>query len=231
MAEPLDRPVWSSLTTLHDDLGEVDGPARRYRPDVNIFVTAEDCSPAARGAMARLVAPGEKVIVLHEDGTLELPGLALEMARPLVQMVFDAPPPAPEAGSDPAIHELGEDDAEEMVALAALTRPGPFLRNTRLMGRYVGIRREGRLAAMAGERMRFPGHCEMSAVCTHPDFQGQGLGRLFSNHVTAEILRRGEQPFLHAYADNAPAIGLYEKLGYRVRRRSVVMLFAKGELA
>lgn len=112
---------------------------------------------------------------------------------------------------------LGDADADNMLQLATLTEPGPFFARTHTMGRFIGVRIDGRLAAMAGERMRFPGHVEVSGVCTHPDFRGRGLARRLSAAVTADIQRRGEQPFLHAWATNAAAIALYESLGYETR--------------
>ena len=84
------------------------------------------------------------------------------------------------------------------------------------------------MAAMAGERMHPPGHAELSGVCTHPDFRGQGLGRRLSAYKTRAILARGETPFLHAWMDNTGAIALYEKLGYRIRREMNVAVFARA---
>jgi predicted GNAT family acetyltransferase len=104
-----------------------------------------------------------------------------------------------------------------MLALAQLTQPGPFLARTHVMGMFRGIRIDGRLAAMAGERMRVPGYTELSGVCTHPDFRGRGLARRLSAIVCAGIDARGETPFLHAWKDNHAAIALYEQLGFRLR--------------
>jgi ribosomal protein S18 acetylase RimI-like enzyme len=36
--------------------------------------------------------------------------------------------------------------------------------------------------------------------------------------VRREIERRGETPFLHVLSDNRSAIGLYERLGFELRR-------------
>src|ERR1700741_4589350 len=108
---------------------------------------------------------------------------------------------------------LGDADASEMLALALLTEPGPFLRRTHTMGAFLGLRIDGRLAAMAGERMRFPGYTEVSGVCTHPDFRGRGLARRLSAAVLTAIEARGEQAFLHAWKTNLAAITLYESLG------------------
>ena len=125
-------------------------------------------------------------------------------------------PIAPRAGYC-AVVELGDTDAVEMLALAQLTEPGPFLARTHTMGRFIGARIGGRLAAMAGERMRFPGFTEVSGVCTHPDFRGQGLARRLSSVIASTIQQRGEQPFLHAWTSNRAAITLYESLGFEVR--------------
>ena len=107
-----------------------------------------------------------------------------------------------------------------MLALAQLTEPGPFLPRTHTMGRFMGIRINGRLAAMAGERMRFPGFTEVSGVCTHPDFRGRGLARRLSSIVAHAIQLRHEQPFLHAWTTNYAAVSLYERLGF-TRRATV----------
>ena len=107
-----------------------------------------------------------------------------------------------------------------MLDLAARTRPGPFLPRTIEFGGYLGIRQEGVLAAMAGERFHPPGWTEVSAVCTDPKFRGQGLGTRLTLAVAASILDRGDTPFLHASADNVSAIRLYQALGFRFRRRA-----------
>ena len=135
-------------------------------------------------------------------------------------------PSADDAGE---IAELGAADSADMLALARLTEPGPFEAETWRMGRFFGVRRDGRLAAMAGQRMRPPGHVELSGVCTHPDFRGQGLATGLSNHVTRVIIEDGETPFLHAWTDNLGAIALYEKLGYRIRRELNVAVFERAK--
>ena len=118
---------------------------------------------------------------------------------------------------DAEIITLTEKGAPEMLALATLTEPGPFLTRTHTMGHFRGVRIDGRLAAMAGERIRFPGYTEVSGVCTHPDFRGRGLARRLSAAVVAGIEARGDQAFLHAWKTNQAAISLYEGLGFKIR--------------
>lgn len=210
----LDRPVWASLTTFHASVSEGGERARRFVPDVNLFASARDDEPEAQAALAALVRPGERVFVLQVPRVLVPSDLRAIKTAGGVQMV--ATRPLTEAHEDD-IEPLTDADAPEMLALATLTEPGPFLARTHQMGRFLGIRRGGRLAAMAGERMRFPGHTEVSGVCTHPDFRGQGLARRLSIAVGAAIQRRGDRAFLHAWATNTPAIALYRSLGFEVR--------------
>lgn len=212
----LDRPVWASLSTAHAPLSVGDALARRYTPDINRFASACDDSAAALDALTALVQPSAQVYVLQVPEIVIPDGLVAAKLAEGVQLVAHAPVAPPEAGPH-RIVALGDTDAAEMLALATLTEPGPFLPRTHRMGSFFGIRVDGRLAAMAGERMRFPGHTEVSGVCTHPDFRGHGFARQLSRHVAAAIAARGEIAFLHAWKHNTGAIALYEALGFQWR--------------
>ena len=144
-----------------------------------------------------------------------------------VQMICEALA-AGSAGSadDLEVLELGDADAPEMLELATLTRPGPYRARTHALGDFIGVRRDGRLIAMAGQRLRIDGFIEISAVCTHPDHQGRGLARALMRRQAERILAAGETPFLHAAHDNTGAIGLYESLGFRVRARVAYTVLA-----
>lgn len=213
-AHVLDRPVWESLASRHASLSEGDALAKRYARDVNLFASARDDSPAALDALAALVKPREHVYVLQVPQIAVPPALRATKTAHGVQMVATR---AIDAEIGDGIVVLGDADAPEMLALAQLTQPGPFLARTHEMGTFRGIRVDGRLAAMAGERMLMPGYAELSGVCTHPDFRGRGLARRLSAVAAAAMQARGEIPFLHAWKDNHPAIALYEKLGFRLR--------------
>lgn len=222
----LDRPVWASLTHA-PHLAEGDALAKRFRRDVNLFASAYDDTLASLAALRGLVLEGESIFVLQVPAIRVPKGLVAVRAAQGVQMI-SMRPIASQAG-DHTIVELGDTDAPEMVALAQLTEPGPFLPRTHTMGRFIGIRINGRLAAMAGERMRFPGFTEVSGVCTHPDFRGKGLARRLSSVVANAIQQRGEQPFLHAWTTNRAAIALYERLGFEFRTAvQVAVLMRQG---
>lgn len=211
---PLDRPVWASLSTHHLELSQGNALARRYRPGVNLFASTHEDTPAGLAAMAALVAPGEQVFVLQVPDIEVPPELTLARRARGVQLVAQRHFPLEPCGQ---IVRLTDEDAPEMLALARLTEPGPFLARTHEMGSFIGIRVNGRLAAMAGERFRFPGYTEVSAVCTHPDFRGRGFARLLSATVAARIEARGDRPFLHSWKTNLPAITLYRSLGFELR--------------
>ncbi len=137
----------------------------------------------------------------------------------------------PDAGTQIDTVQLGGADVPDMIALAQLTKPGPFLPRTHELGQFIGIREQGRLVAMAGERIRLNGYSEVSGVCTHPDYRGRGLARLLSILVSRRIAARGQTPFLHAFASNTSAIRLYESIGYVTRTMVSVTFLRRGTAA
>lgn len=223
MDHPLDRAVWAALTTCQADLALEQGPARRLAPDYGLFAAAADASEASLQALARLVRTHGGAALFEADPPGELEGVAVTVGDPISQMTAEAPVLE---SPDFAVTPLGDADAAEMLSLATLTKPGPFFRSTHRLGDFVGVRVDGRLAAMAGERLRLPGFTEVSAVCTHPDFRGRGYAAGLMTVVTRAIVARGETAFLHVYDRNESAIRLYETLGWR-RRRAVTVSFVE----
>jgi ribosomal protein S18 acetylase RimI-like enzyme len=221
-AHPLDRPIWSALTTRQAAVALGDTRALRYAPAINMLGAAADGSAESLAALAALVPMGGAVGTVEAEELPVPPGAVARKRAMLAQMLLDRI----EEGAHPDFVPLGDDDAAEMLALATLTEPGPFYPRTHTLGDFVGVRLDGRLVAMAGERMKAPGFTEVSAVCTHPDFRGRGFAGGLMRVVSARILARGETPFLHSYATNAGAIALYEALGFRIRREVVFTILA-----
>lgn len=216
MSHMLDRPIWNALSTRHAALAEGGDLARRYAPDIHPFACSRDNSPESVRALADIAARGETLVFLQADEFILPPGFTATLTAFGVQMVAERHMPEIE---DSRIEKLGEADAAEMLELATLTKPGPFTLKAQALGDFWGVKENGRLIAMAGERLKLDGMTEVSGVCTHPDFQGKGLGRLMTLYAAGKISARGEQPFLHTYATNAVAIGLYESIGFRLRTR------------
>ncbi|WP_433782406.1 GNAT family N-acetyltransferase [Actinomycetospora sp. CA-101289] len=210
---PLDDPVRAALLGPHAHLAERHGEALRYEPDVSPFLAAPH-DPQEWDDVAALIGDGHAVVPAFAP--LDPPaGFAIGMSLPGVQMVGDEVA----VRADDDLVRLGPEDVPAMRDLVARTRPGPFGPRTIEMGTYLGVVTDGRLLAMAGERLHPPGYTEISAVCTDAAHRGRGLATRLVLAVAAGIRARGEVPFLHAAADNAPAIRLYEQLGFRLRAR------------
>jgi ribosomal protein S18 acetylase RimI-like enzyme len=225
MVHPLDNPVWGALTTRQAHLAIGDERARRFPSDISPFAAAPDGSPESAAALAALLPPGGGFAQMQPAPTPPPYGVAVTLSAVGVQMIASRIAPG---GSKAHLVDLGEADAPEIRALAELTKPGPFLPRTHTLGRFLGIRDQGRLIAMAGERLQPAGFTEISAVCTHPDHVGHGYGAALVRAVGARIFARGDTAFLHAYATNTGAIALYRKLGFDIRSEVTVSVW--GEL-
>jgi len=215
MSEPLDRPVWSALTSSQAQLAVATGAAVRIDPAYGPFAAACDASDEAQAALiATLRGPDDCIGVVEREAWPTPSGTRVLGGGDLVQMVLERLADAPD---DPRVVPLGENDVLEMAELALATEPGPWSSGTHRYGQFYGIRIGGRLAAMAGERMRVPGFVEVSGVCTWPEFRGQGLAAALIRRVARGLIAHGDTPFLHSYAANVRAIALYESLGFRTR--------------
>ncbi len=218
-AHILDRPIWATLTGRQAELAVRHGPAIRMKPDYGLFAATPDNSVESLAALGELVRALGTVGLVEPSAPPPIPETEVVSSAVCLQMVAETVAPAWDVPFE--ILALGDADAAEMLALATLTKPGPFFARTHQLGAFVGARVDGQLVAMAGERMRPDGYTEASGVCVHPDHRGKGYAARLLREVTAGILARGDQAFLHSYADNATAIGLYESLGYRGRREVV----------
>jgi ribosomal protein S18 acetylase RimI-like enzyme len=218
-SHPLDHVIWASLTTQHRSFAQGDDRARRYPAAAAPFAAVADNSAANFDALAQLLAPGEQVILFTVDEVTPAGKLEVVKTMDIDQMIGPAIGDT-ETGTDATaqIGQLGADDIDDMTALIRLTNPGPFGTRTIELGKFLGVRVDGRLAAITGERMHLDGFTEITAVCAHPDYRGRGYPRDLIRAVSRDIVDRGETPFLHVYSGNAPAIALYTKLGFKLRR-------------
>jgi predicted GNAT family acetyltransferase len=214
----LDNVIWNALNTSQAHLGVGTGSARKFHKDVNLLAALSEPNDEAYDSLARLVEVDERAGLFLEADPKPSSNWKVVASIPLLQMLCENPVSvAPSEAVDHIFSELGEADVPEMLALTKLTKPGPFVKRTREMGDYFGIRKEGMLVAMAGERLRLPGFTEISAVCTHPEHLGQGYARQLVVPLLGRIQARGERAFLHVREDNTRAVDLYERLGFRTR--------------
>jgi ribosomal protein S18 acetylase RimI-like enzyme len=222
---PLDNVIWQALTTRQTHCAEICREARWFLRDITLLSAFREPSDKGYDSLAELAGPGGTAALFLDEPYHPRTGWELLAGPPLLQMIFEnGILPASPAAAHSAIVELEKKDSPEMVELATLTKPGPFGSRTHELGTYLGIRREGQLVAMAGERLKVPAHTEVSAVCTHPEHTGQGYAGILMTEVMRRILARGETPFLHTREDNLRATELYQRLGFRTRKRSHLAL-------
>jgi predicted GNAT family acetyltransferase len=214
-AHPLDEVVWNALSGKQKRFALGNDRARRYPPAVAPFAAVVDSSPASFEALRKLIMAHGPVALDTVDAFPSLPGFSIIKRGVLLQMIW-------QGEVDPSHSwqhvRLTDDDVPDMISLTTATQPGPYGPQTIELGNYIGVRRQGRLAAMAGERMKLDGYTEVSAICVDDDFRGQGHAAGLTKLLIAAIRARGETPFLHALTSNHGAIALYRKLGFVERR-------------
>jgi ribosomal protein S18 acetylase RimI-like enzyme len=223
-SDPLDFPIRTALFSRQAHLAEIKGGARRYPADIAPFASVEAQTRENWDALHALMGADQPAVLFTPEPVSPSGPLEIVMAATGEQMIGA---PTEFDGAMPEIIRLGDADAPEMRALVELTRPGPFGPRTHRLGRFFGIRIDGRLAAMTGERMTPGNHTEMTAVCVHPDFRGRRYAQALLAHVSRQIVARGEVPFLHVFSENYSAIALYRRQGMTIRRRLHVTVLGR----
>ena len=220
----LDHPIWSALTTTQRALAEGDDLARRYPVAIAPFAGMADMSTEGFAALGALMSDRD-IVVLFTPEPVEVPGaFRIVLAKPGEQMIGM---PAASSIPETEIVTLGPADVPAMMALTELTKPGPFNVRTHELGTFLGVKVDGELVAMAGERMKPGNYTELTAICVHPSHRGRGYAQALMAAVSRQIAARGEIPFLHVFSDNASAIALYRRQGMEIRRRLHVTVLQK----
>jgi ribosomal protein S18 acetylase RimI-like enzyme len=215
----LDNPVWHALNGPHQMHAIGRGAARHYPRDMAPFSAIAEPSLAAYADLAADL-PSQAEARLFRPTVEPLPDGWEELDRfAMLQMVASGASRA--SGGTPSTLSMA--DLPAMLDLVAATKPGPFGPRTPLLGRYLGVWQGDRLVAMAGERLRVPGHVELSAICVHPEARGRGYAATLTLHLMRLAFHGGEVPFLHVRPDNVGAVALYRRLGFATRRKLVVL--------
>ncbi|RQR38823.1 GNAT family N-acetyltransferase [Burkholderia sp. Bp9143] len=225
-SHPLDNAVWHALAGEQHRFALGDALVRRFPPAIAPFAGMADRSPAAFDALRGLIDAHGPVALVTPDEIPTPAGSSVVRRAMLHQMIWQ--------GTLDDAHQLEhvcltEADVPEMLELIAATEPGPFGPRTIEFGGYIGVRRQGRLVAMAGQRMRAGGHAEISAVCVDAAFRGQGLAAGLIRSLIATIRAGAETPFLHVLTSNHGAIERYRALGFVMRRDMHLLVLEREE--
>jgi ribosomal protein S18 acetylase RimI-like enzyme len=215
----LDDIFWKALTGPQAHFASGTGAARRYARGFSPILGFEDREHPDFAALEAFCEPGERFYVDTWSGPAPA-GWSIVVDKKMKRMVWTGGLPE----EDPELHTrpLDASHAQQAVDLAVLTNPGPFGLRTIELGEYFGVFEGERLLAMAGERLHAGPYREVSGVCTHPDFQGRGLARRLSSKIVRLQMLRGQLPFLHVISSNENAHALYERMGFRDYRETVV---------
>ncbi|MHC6150914.1 GNAT family N-acetyltransferase [Bradyrhizobium elkanii] len=221
---PLDRPIWSALTTRQRALAEGGADARRFPLAIAPFADMVDMSPKSFAALGALLSGPEIAVLFTPDPVPVPPEFKVLLAETGEQMIGT---PADHSVPGVEIVTLGAADVSAMMTLTELTKPGPFSARTHELGSFFGIGINGELVAMTGERMKPGNYTEMTAVCVHPEHRGRGYAQALLSAVARQIVARGEIPFLHVFTSNVSAIALYRRQGMEIRRRLHITVLQK----
>ena len=224
MKQLLDNIFWHALSGPQAKFAAGNHVALRYALGFSPIVAFADQLRPDLSALAAFCQPGEHFYTEGWTGTAPA-GWQIKVETTMLKMIWEADmPPADEA---PDAVPLSAKHAPQALELAELTHPGPFGLRTIELGEYLGVFDGSRLIAMAGERSHAGTLREISGVCTHPDFQGRGLAkRLMFKLIRREMLRN-ETPFLHVMHDNTGARRLYERMGFRNYKETVVRVISR----
>lgn len=211
----LDNPAWHALRSAQGSLAEtsLDGGAVRFPRDVSPFAAIQGQGPESWASLASLLGPGKAALLIRTGEIAPPEGWTQLFFEVGTQYVAVEPDPLP----DLETVILGAEDVADMMALTKLTEPGPFVARTHELGRYLGVRREGALVAMAGERLRSETFSEISAVCVHPDARRQGLAGALTTVLARRIRDQGKTAMLHVRDGNDAANALYQRIGFAER--------------
>ncbi|MDD2792182.1 MAG: GNAT family N-acetyltransferase [Sediminibacterium sp.] len=225
MIRSIDNPVWEALGTKQQHFNQGTAWVKFFPENVSPFIGMKNWDEADRQELL-LQIPDNRSFSVMIAKEVQLPEeTELIFSIPLYQMYCSALNPVDER--ELTVRSLSDADVPQMLELTELTRPGPFYSKTITFGNYIGLFQNNRLISMAGERLKTNGYTEVSAICTHPEFLGNGYASYLTSKVAEGIFRDGSVPFLHVRTDNAAAIRVYQKLGFQIRADVYFAVFKK----
>lgn len=230
MHSVLDNPIWQSLTSVDASKNIGNNMLAYLDAEVAPFIGMPEWDETSQHRLLQHAPAGRNWFLLFAEEVEFIPELTIVFSIPLFQFICTKPGKAPAQKKETHIVPLGTEHIDEMIALTALTKPGPFAKRTIEYGNYHGIFENGKLVAMGGERMHLEGLTEISAICTHPDYRGKGYGAIMTHFLASLVIKKGETPFLHARIDNSNAIDIYKKLSFMIRKEIQFYIFRRTPL-
>jgi GNAT superfamily N-acetyltransferase len=227
MYSVLDNPIWNSLTSVDADKNIGTKDLVYLDAEIAPFIAMPSWDEKSQRELLPQAPPDRRWYVLFAEEVKFIEELEVSFSIPLYQFYCPKLAKAPDRKENTGIIPLHSGNVDEMIALTKLTKPGPFEKRTIEFGNYHGFFEDGRLVAMGGERLHLDGLTEISAICTHPDYQGRGYGAKIVRHLTADVIQKGETPFLLARVDNLKAMEVYKREGFEVLSKVQFYIFKR----
>jgi ribosomal protein S18 acetylase RimI-like enzyme len=212
----LHNPVFNALLSGDRQLGYGNEKVKFFDEQVSPFAGFDESYKEGFANLHALLPTGRKILYANPCNIAQPEGFQLMHEIKGLQFVYKGM-----AETGKVFHNvlpLSNEHIDQMIALAFLTKPGPFAKGTIKFGYYHGIFEDEKLVAMTGQRLHVQNHTEISAVCTHPNHTGKGYAYTLLQHQLQLILQQGQHPFLHVREDNVRAISLYLRLGFIISR-------------
>lgn len=225
MISLLDNPVWEALSSKQSHFNTGNEILKYFPADIAPFIAIQRWDEKWLKILSDQIPSQRSFSILTAQKPVLPPSLEISFTTPLYQMYCPLLKPVADPGI--IIHRLTDDDIPKMLELTAITKPGPFYKRTIDFGNYIGIFDNGKLVAMAGDRLSINGYTEISAICTHPDHLGKRYASYLITHACERIIQDGNTPFLHVRTDNLRAIEGYKKMGFTIRADIYFAIFRK----
>jgi ribosomal protein S18 acetylase RimI-like enzyme len=216
LKEILYNPVFHALSTGDSHFAQGTNTVKYFDSEVSPFVGFPDDYTKGFEELHTVLPEGRRILYAIPDPIAAPKGWEIKAQISGTQFLYPQNTEPQQPAFVPA--PLNTSHVDEMIALTALTKPGPFDQRTIEFGHYHGIFADGKLVAMTGQRLHPEPFTEISAVCTHPDYLGRSYAAALLQHQLQIILSQGKQPFLHVRGNNERAIALYERLGFKQNR-------------
>jgi len=213
-AEKLDNPTWYALTETHKEFAIDYNGIKFYHPDYCPFGGFIN-ENATKNGIDNYAQLQNSFYVVGNRPVFD--GVFLEKELVCDQMLLDQKIDLEISHPITALESITQ--KKELFELVDLVQPGYFKSKTADLGNYYGIYSAGKLVAVTGERMKMDGYTEVSAVVTHPEHTGRGYAKQLVTYTCNQIFNADQFPYLHVADTNVGAIALYEKLGFRTRRK------------
>lgn len=137
--------------------------------------------------------------------------------------------PEPVIDSDVEVVKAGTNDLESLNSFYMRQHAEAWAPIQLEMGHYYCVKREGKIVSTAGVHIVTPQIAQLGNIITDEKWRGRGFATACTSTLAADLSSQGRIVSLFVRIDNAPAIHIYEKLGFhKVGDKCLVAMRSRG---